>query len=49
VTTAAPTTVWEDFDVPAYARGGQVTLNLYDHLAAYAPKRPGAYWPRSPP
>ncbi|WP_198535082.1 recombinase family protein [Streptomyces natalensis] len=42
MTTAAPT-VWEDFDVPAHARGGQVTLNLYDHLAAYAPKRPGAY------
>ncbi|MEU8995411.1 recombinase family protein [Streptomyces caniferus] len=35
--------VWEDFDVPAHARGGQVPLNLYDHLAAYAPKRPGAY------
>ena len=33
----------EDFEVPAHARGGQVTLNLYDHLAAYAPKRPGAY------
>ncbi|QHC23064.1 hypothetical protein [Streptomyces sp. GS7] len=29
--------------VPAHARGGQVTLNLYDHLASYAPKRPGAY------
>ncbi|WP_260640485.1 recombinase family protein [Streptomyces angustmyceticus] len=41
MTTAV--TVWEDFDVPAHARGGQVTLNLYDHLAAYAPKRPGAY------
>ncbi|MER7394017.1 recombinase family protein [Streptomyces sp. NPDC000151] len=35
--------LWEDFEVPAHARGGQVTLNLYDHLAAYAPKRPGAY------
>ncbi|MEU4845797.1 recombinase family protein [Streptomyces gilvosporeus] len=41
--TTAPLTVWEDFDIPAHARGGQVTLNLYDHLAAYAPKRPGAY------
>lgn len=41
MTTAV--TVWGDFDVPAHARGGQVTLNLYDHLAAYAPKRPGAY------
>ncbi|MFF7408827.1 recombinase family protein [Streptomyces lydicus] len=29
--------------VPAHARGGQVTLNLHDHLAAYAPKLPGAY------
>ncbi|AJT69980.2 hypothetical protein T261_8387 [Streptomyces lydicus] len=42
VPTAAPT-VWEDFEVPAHARGGRVTLNLHDHLAAYAPKRPGAY------
>ncbi|MFE2227651.1 hypothetical protein [Streptomyces kronopolitis] len=46
--TAAPTvregspTVWEGFEVPAHARSGQVTLNLHDHLAAYAPKRPGA-------
>ncbi|MGW8969938.1 recombinase family protein [Streptomyces platensis] len=40
--TAAPT-VWEGFEVPAHARGGQATLNLHDHLAAYAPKRPGAY------
>ncbi|MFJ9614072.1 recombinase family protein [Streptomyces noursei] len=36
-------TAWEDFEVPAHARGGQVTLNLHDHLAAYTPKRPGAY------
>ncbi|MDF3291875.1 recombinase family protein [Streptomyces silvisoli] len=43
VIPAAPPSVWEDFEVPAHARGGQVTLNLYDHLAAYAPKRPGAY------
>ncbi|MFC6064117.1 recombinase family protein [Streptomyces ochraceiscleroticus] len=35
--------LWEDFEVPAHARGGQVTLNLYDHLARYVPKRPGAY------
>ncbi|MGI5466594.1 recombinase family protein [Streptomyces sp. CA-132043] len=33
----------EDFEVPAHARGGQVTLNLYDHLAAYVPRRPGAH------
>ncbi|MGW9047418.1 recombinase family protein [Streptomyces lydicus] len=39
----AATTVWEDFEIPAHARGGQVTLNLHDHLAAHAPKRPGAY------
>ncbi|WP_433854459.1 hypothetical protein [Streptomyces kronopolitis] len=39
----AARTVWEDFEVPVHARGGQVTLNLHDHLAAYAPKRPGAY------
>ncbi|MFI7102107.1 hypothetical protein ACIBK8_22440 [Streptomyces sp. NPDC050161] len=40
--TALPT-AWEDFEVPAHARGGQVTLNLYDHLASYTPKRPAAY------
>ncbi|MFB6603549.1 recombinase family protein [Streptomyces noursei] len=40
---ATLTTAWEDFEVPAHARGGQVTLNLYDHLASYLPKRPGAY------
>ncbi|MFF2808104.1 recombinase family protein [Streptomyces sp. NPDC058000] len=34
---------WEDFEVPAHARGGQITLNLHDHLASYVPKRPGAY------
>lgn len=28
-------TVWENFEVPAHTRGGQVTLNLHDHLAAY--------------
>ncbi|MFE0186473.1 hypothetical protein [Streptomyces sp. NPDC058989] len=39
--TTAPT-VWEGFEVPAHARGGQVTLNLMNHLAAHAPKRPGA-------
>ncbi|MFI9047337.1 recombinase family protein [Streptomyces sp. NPDC053427] len=39
----AATTVWEDFEVPAHARSGQVTVNLHDRLAAYAPKRPGAY------
>ncbi|MFI9358036.1 hypothetical protein [Streptomyces lydicus] len=42
VPTAA-TTVWEDIEIPAHARGGQVTLHLHDHLAAYTPKRPGAY------
>ncbi len=40
---ATLTTAWEDFEVPAHARGGQVTLNLYDHLASYLPKRPAAY------
>ncbi|WP_159395098.1 recombinase family protein [Streptomyces sp. 2323.1] len=30
-------------EVPAHSCGGQVTLNLHDHLAAYALKRPGAY------
>ncbi|MDT0458923.1 hypothetical protein RM550_24940 [Streptomyces sp. DSM 41527] len=40
---SAASTVWEDFEVRAHARGGQVTLNLHDHLAAYAPKRPGTY------
>ncbi|MEU7484491.1 hypothetical protein [Streptomyces sp. NPDC042319] len=40
--TAVPP-LWEDYEAPAHTRGGQVTLNLYDHLAAYAPKHPGAY------
>ncbi|MFI0789829.1 hypothetical protein ACH4Q6_30000 [Streptomyces lydicus] len=40
--TAAPT-VWEDFEAPAHARGGQVTPNLHDHPAPYAPKRTGPY------
>ncbi|GAA0659464.1 hypothetical protein GCM10010193_07920 [Kitasatospora atroaurantiaca] len=35
--------IWDDFEVPAHARGGRVTLNLYDELSAYRPKRPGAY------
>jgi len=40
---AAALSLWEDFEVPPQARRGQITLNLYDHLAAYVPKRPGAY------
>ncbi|MEV7468865.1 hypothetical protein AB0O20_20500 [Streptomyces kronopolitis] len=39
---AAPT-VREDFEVPAHTRDGHVTRKLHHHLAAYAPKRPGAY------
>jgi DNA invertase Pin-like site-specific DNA recombinase len=35
--------LWDDIDIPPHARGGTVTLNLYDHLSAYLPKRPGAY------
>jgi len=35
--------IWDDFEVPAHARGGRVTLNLYEELSAYRPKRPGAY------
>ncbi|MFF8902437.1 hypothetical protein ACF082_33755 [Streptomyces lydicus] len=30
----AATTVWEDFEVPAHAHGGQATRSLHDHLAA---------------
>lgn len=40
---AATLSLWEDFEVPPQARRGQITLNLYDHLAAYVPKRPAAY------
>jgi DNA invertase Pin-like site-specific DNA recombinase len=35
--------IWDNFVVPPLARGGRVTINLYDQLAAYVPKRPGAY------
>ncbi|WP_431048003.1 hypothetical protein ACQUSR_02315 [Streptomyces sp. P1-3] len=30
-------------DPPPQARRGRVTLNLYDQLSAYLPRRPGAY------
>ncbi|MFJ5593457.1 recombinase family protein [Streptomyces noursei] len=40
---ATLTTAWGNLEVGAHARGGQATLNLYDHLASYLPKRPGAY------
>ncbi len=43
VPATALATAWEDFEVPAHTRGGQVTLNLHDHLASYVPKRPGAF------
>ncbi|MCM2430102.1 recombinase family protein [Streptomyces sp. RKAG337] len=35
--------LWDDFEIPPQARKGGVTLNLYDQLSAYVPKRPGAY------
>ncbi|MFJ4844901.1 MULTISPECIES: carbamoyltransferase C-terminal domain-containing protein [unclassified Streptomyces] len=34
---------WDDLLIPPQARGGRVTLNLNDELAAYLPKRPAAY------
>ncbi|MCZ4097922.1 hypothetical protein C8250_006910 [Streptomyces sp. So13.3] len=34
---------WDDFEIPSQACKGSVTLNLYDQLSAYVPKRPGAY------
>ncbi|WP_431040748.1 recombinase family protein [Streptomyces sp. P1-3] len=34
---------WDDFQIPPQARRGRVTLNLYDQLSAYLPRRPGAY------
>jgi DNA invertase Pin-like site-specific DNA recombinase len=36
-------TLWDELDIPAEAMGRRVTLNLYDQLSAFAPKRPAAY------
>ncbi|MER5433694.1 recombinase family protein [Streptomyces sp. NPDC002588] len=41
--TATDLSLWDDFEVPAQARRGQITLSLHDHLATYVPKRPAAY------
>ncbi|MFG2823805.1 recombinase family protein [Kitasatospora sp. NPDC048365] len=38
-----PSFDWSDFEVPAHARGGRVTLNLHDELSRFLPRRPGAY------
>lgn len=45
-TTISAPSLWEDFEIPPQARSGRVTLNLYDQLSAYIPKRPGAYLQR---
>ncbi|KUJ65565.1 hypothetical protein ACZ90_46490 [Streptomyces albus subsp. albus] len=34
---------WDDFEIPPQARRGRTTLNLYDQLSVYLPRRPGAY------
>ncbi|WUH95310.1 recombinase family protein [Streptomyces sp. NBC_00433] len=34
---------WDDLAIPPQTRGRGVTLNLFDQLSAYVPKRPGAY------
>jgi hypothetical protein len=34
---------WDDVLIPPQARGGRITLNLNDELAAYLPGRPAAY------
>ncbi|MGR3937707.1 recombinase family protein [Streptomyces sp. BRA346] len=39
--SAAP--LRDDFEIPPQARRGRATLNPYDQLTAYIPKRPGAY------
>jgi hypothetical protein len=39
-TTLSP---WDDLTIPPQARGRGITLNLFDQLSAYTPKRPGAY------
>jgi DNA invertase Pin-like site-specific DNA recombinase len=39
-TTLSP---WDDLTIPPQARGRGVTLNLFDQLSAYVPRRPGAY------
>ncbi|GAA1708671.1 recombinase family protein [Streptomyces yatensis] len=35
--------LWDDLQIPPQAHRSRVTLNLYDQLSAYIPKRPGAY------
>lgn len=42
-TTNSVLSQWDDFQIPPQAHRGHVTLNLYDQLSAYTPKRPGAY------
>ncbi|GAA2340967.1 hypothetical protein SVIO_091150 [Streptomyces violaceusniger] len=42
-TTNSVLSQWDDFQIPPQAHRGRVTLNLYDQLSAYTPKRPGAY------
>ncbi|GAA1940751.1 hypothetical protein GCM10009738_12580 [Kitasatospora viridis] len=34
---------WDGVEIPAHARGGRVTLNLYDELSKFVPRRPGVY------
>ncbi|WP_435130742.1 recombinase family protein [Actinacidiphila sp. bgisy144] len=41
--TTTPPSPWDDLTIPPHARKRGVTLNLYDQLSAYVPKRPGAY------
>ncbi len=39
--SAAP--LWNDFEGAEHARNGRITLNLYDDLSAFVPRRPGTY------
>ncbi|MEU6241790.1 hypothetical protein [Streptomyces sp. NPDC047024] len=41
----APSFEWDDFEIPAHACGGRVTLSLYDELSKFAP--PAARRPRA--
>lgn len=40
---STPISPWDDLLIPPQARRRGVTLNLFDQLSAYCPRRPGAY------
>ncbi|MGN5381785.1 hypothetical protein ACQ4WX_46020 [Streptomyces lasalocidi] len=43
ISPLTPSFDWDDFEIPAHARGGRVTLDLYGGLSKFVPRRPAAY------